>query len=181
MLFRSSPLISLMKDQVESLIANGVPAAFINSTLTSGQTIKVIELAKQGKYKIIYVAPERLDTYNFMEFAQNANIAMIAVDEAHCVSQWGQNFRPSYLKISAFIESLPQRPVTSAFTATATSEITQDIIDLLRLQKPFAISTGFDRENLYFEVQKPKDKYKALLKYLKDNPDKSGKIGRAHV
>lgn len=171
-----SPLISLMKDQVESLIANGVPAAFINSTLTSGQTIKVIELAKQGKYKIIYVAPERLDTYNFMEFAQNANIAMIAVDEAHCVSQWGQNFRPSYLKISAFIESLPQRPVISAFTATATSEITQDIIDLLRLQKPFAISTGFDRENLYFEVQKPKDKYKALLKYLKDNPDKSGII-----
>lgn len=171
-----SPLISLMKDQVESLIVNGVPAAFINSTLSNNQTIRVIEYAKQGKYKIIYVAPERLDTAAFVEFAQNEKIAMIAVDEAHCVSQWGQNFRPSYLKISEFIESLPKRPIISAFTATATSEITQDIIDLLGLQNPFVISTGFDRENLYFEVQKPTDKYKALMKYTKENRDKSGII-----
>ncbi|HZK39205.1 MAG TPA: DNA helicase RecQ [Clostridia bacterium] len=171
-----SPLISLMKDQVESLIVNGVPAAFINSTLSNNQTFQVIENAKQGKYKIIYVAPERLDAMGFIEFAQSQKIAMIAVDEAHCVSQWGQNFRPSYLKISEFIKSLSQRPVISAFTATATSEITQDVIHLLELQKPLVISTGFDRENLYFEVQKPKDKYKALIKHIKENPDKSGII-----
>ncbi len=171
-----SPLISLMKDQVQALVANGVPAAFINSTLNYNQTTKAIENAKNGKYKIIYIAPERLDTPEFLEFSQNAYISMVTVDEAHCVSQWGQNFRPSYLKIREFIERLPKRPVISAFTATATSEVKEDIISILKLNQPFVMATGFNRENLYFEVQKPIDKYKAVIKYLQDNPNKSGII-----
>jgi ATP-dependent DNA helicase RecQ len=171
-----SPLISLMKDQVQALVTNGVPAAFINSTLTYSQTIKVIANAKKGRYKIIYAAPERLDIAEFLEFAQHENIAMVTVDEAHCISQWGQNFRPSYLKISSFIDKMPKRPVISAFTATATSEVKEDIIKSLKLKKPFVMATGFNRENLYFEVQKPTDKYKALIKYLANNADKSGII-----
>lgn len=171
-----SPLISLMKDQVQALVANGVPAAFINSTLSYSQTLKAVENAKKGKYKIIYVAPERLDVPEFLEFSQNANISMITVDEAHCISQWGQNFRPSYLKIRDFIEKLPNRPVISAFTATATNEVKEDIINILKLDNPFILVTGFNRENLYFEVQKPIDKYQAVIKYLKDNPNKSGII-----
>lgn len=171
-----SPLISLMKDQVQALVANGVPAAFINSTLSYSQTLKAVENAKKGKYKIIYVAPERLDVPEFLEFSQNANISMVTVDEAHCISQWGQNFRPSYLKIRDFIEKLPNRPVISAFTATATNEVQEDIVNILKLDKPFIIVTGFNRENLYFEVQKPTDKYQAVKKYLDDNPNKSGII-----
>lgn len=171
-----SPLISLMKDQVQALIANGVSAAFINSALNYNQTLKAIEYAKRGKYKIIYVAPERLDIPEFLEFSQNADISMVTVDEAHCISQWGQNFRPSYLKIREFIEKQPKRPVISALTATATSEVKKDIINILNLNDPFVITTGFNRENLYFEVQKPADKNRALMKYLKDNPNKSGMI-----
>lgn len=171
-----SPLISLMKDQVQALVANGVPGAFINSTLTYNQTLKAIDNAKCGQYKIIYVAPERLDTPEFLEFAQSANISMVAVDEAHCVSQWGQNFRPSYLKINAFIEDLPKRPVIAGFTATATEEVKEDIIKILKLDNPFVMGTGFNRENLYFEVQKPRDKYQAIIKYLEDNGDKGGII-----
>lgn len=171
-----SPLISLMRDQVQALVANGVPAAFINSTLSYNQTIKVIENAKNGRYKIIYAAPERLDIAEFLEFAQNKHLAMVTVDEAHCISQWGQNFRPSYLKINSFIEKLPQRPVISAFTATATSEVKEDIIEILKLKKPFVMATGFNRENLYFEVQKPIDKYSTVIKYLANNKDKSGII-----
>lgn len=171
-----SPLISLMKDQVQALRVNGVPAAFINSTLTWPQTIKAIENARYGQYKIIYVAPERLETSEFIEFSRNADISMITVDEAHCVSQWGQNFRPGYLKIGGFIEKLAKRPVISAFTATATHEVREDIIKLIKLENPFVMITGFDRPNLYFEVQKPADKYEALLQYLKNNPGKSGII-----
>jgi ATP-dependent DNA helicase RecQ len=171
-----SPLISLMRDQVQALVTSGVPAAFINSTLTYNQTIKAIENAKNGKYKIIYVAPERLDVSEFLIFAQNANIKMLTVDEAHCVSQWGQDFRPSYLKINEFIEKLPKRPIISAFTATATSEVEEDIIKILKLNEPFVMATGFNRENLYFEVQKPLDKYNAVKKYLESNPSKSGII-----
>ncbi|HEY5561097.1 MAG TPA: DNA helicase RecQ [Clostridiaceae bacterium] len=171
-----SPLISLMKDQVQALITNGVAAAYINSALTYNQTIKVLENAKNGKYKIIYVAPERLDTSEFLEFSQNTNISMVTIDEAHCVSQWGQNFRPSYMKINTFIERLPNKPVISAFTATATSEVKEDIIKILELNDPFVMATGFNRENLYFEVQKPTDKYKAILKYFENNPNKSGII-----
>lgn len=171
-----SPLISLMKDQVQSLNASGIPAAFINSTLNNNQIAKALENAKSGKYKIIYVAPERLDTNEFLEFSINSHISMVTIDEAHCVSQWGQNFRPGYLKISEFIDKLPKRPVLSAFTATATKEVKEDIANLLKLKKPFELVTGFNRENLYFEVQKPVDKYKAVLKYLKENPNKSGII-----
>ncbi|HEX3030614.1 MAG TPA: RecQ family ATP-dependent DNA helicase, partial [Clostridia bacterium] len=171
-----SPLISLMKDQVQTLVTNGIPAAFINSTLNYNQTVKAIENAKNGKYKIIYAAPERLDTQEFLEFSQNADISMVTVDEAHCISQWGQNFRPNYLKIREFIEKLPKRPVISAFTATATSEVKEDIINILKLDNPFVLVTGFNRENLYFEVQKPNDKYKAVIKYLEANPNKSGII-----
>lgn len=171
-----SPLISLMKDQVQALIANGIPAAFINSTLNYNQTIKVLENAKMGMYKIIYVAPERLEVDDFLDFALNAKISMLTIDEAHCVSQWGQDFRPGYLKISDFIEKLPNRPVLSAFTATATSEVRDDIIKILKLNNPFKKTTGFDRKNLYFEVQKPEDKYKAVVKYLDNNSNKSGII-----
>lgn len=171
-----SPLISLMKDQVQALRVNGIPAAFINSALTWPQTIKAIENARYGKYKIIYVAPERLETSEFIEFSRNADISMVTVDEAHCVSQWGQNFRPGYLKIGAFIEKLAKRPVISAFTATATNEVREDIIKLIELENPFVMITGFDRPNLFFEVQKPADKYEALLQYLKNNPGKSGII-----
>src|SRR5450830_673942 len=169
-----SPLISLMKDQVQALVTNGVSVAFINSSLTYNQIVNVIENAKNGKYKIIYIAPERLDTAEFLKFSQNANISMVTVDEAHCVSQWGQNFRPSYLKINKFIEKLPKRPVIAAFTATATSEVKEDIIKILKLNNPFVMATGFNRENLYFEVQKPTDKYEAVIKYLKSHPNKSG-------
>jgi len=171
-----SPLISLMKDQVQALVTNGVRVAFINSSLTYNQIIEVIENAKNGKYKIIYIAPERLDAAEFVKFSQNASISMVTVDEAHCVSQWGQNFRPSYLKINNFIEKLSQRPVIAAFTATATSEVKDDIIKILKLNNPFVMATGFNRENLYFEVQKPADKYEAVIKYLKSHPDKSGII-----
>ena len=165
-----------MKDQVQALVTNGVRVAFINSSLNYNQIIEVIENAKNGKYKIIYIAPERLDTAEFVKFSQNANIAMVTVDEAHCVSQWGQNFRPSYLKINNFIEKLGRRPVIAAFTATATSEVKDDIIKILKLNNPFVMATGFNRENLYFEVQKPADKYEAVIKYLKSHPDKSGII-----
>lgn len=171
-----SPLISLMRDQVQALVANGIPAAFINSTLSSAQTAKAIDNAGNNKYKIIYAAPERLDLPEFMEFLQSADISMVTVDEAHCVSQWGQNFRPSYLKIRDMIEQLPKRPVISAFTATATSEVKEDIIRLLNLAEPRVLITGFNRENLSFEVKKPADKYRTVLTYLKENTDKSGII-----
>jgi len=169
-----SPLISLMKDQVQALRENNIAAAFINSTLTHSQTNKVLKDAIDGEYKIIYVAPERLDVPEFLNFVKSANISMIAVDEAHCVSQWGQDFRPSYLLINEFIENLPKRPIVSAFTATATSEVRDDIIRILKLRDPFILTTGYNRSNLYFEVQKPINKYIAVTKYLESNPNKSG-------
>ncbi len=157
-----SPLISLMKDQVSALNQAGVHAAYLNSSLTAGQYYKALGYAREGRYPIIYVAPERLLTPEFLDFAVHAKIAMVAVDEAHCVSQWGQDFRPGYLKIEEFLRALPERPVVSAFTATATAEVRDDIIDLLKLQDPVVTTTGFDRPNLYFEVQSPKDKYAAV-------------------
>lgn len=171
-----SPLISLMKDQVGALNQAGIHAAYLNSSLTSGQYFKALEFAKEGRYPIIYVAPERLLTESFLDFAKRAKIAMVAVDEAHCVSQWGQDFRPSYLKITEFIERLPFRPVVSAFTASATKEVREDVIDILMLQNPAVVSTGFDRPNLYFEVQMPKNKYRALTDYLKKHAKESGII-----
>ena len=171
-----SPLISLMKDQVRSLNQAGISAAYLNSSLTQGQYFTALRYAKAGRYPIIYVAPERLTTEAFLDFARNVEISMIAVDEAHCVSQWGQDFRPSYLKIAEFIELLPKRPVISAFTATATKEVREDIARLLGLQDPFCTTTGFDRENLYFAVKTPKDKYKEIHDYVMEHPDDSGII-----
>jgi len=153
-----SPLISLMKDQVAQLKSAGIPAAFINSSLTAAQYREVLRRADDGWYKIIYVAPERLGTDAFVSFATSTPVSLVAIDEAHCVSQWGQDFRPSYLKIAGFIDRLPKRPVTGAFTATATAEVKSDIINLLRLHDPMSLTTGFDRPNLYFEVVRPGDK-----------------------
>ena len=175
-----SPLISLMKDQVGTLNQMGVHAAFLNSSLTSGQYYKALQLAKQGRYKIIYVAPERLETESFLDFAlsEQVQISFVAVDEAHCVSQWGQDFRPGYLKILDFLDRLSYRPVVGAYTATATAEVREDILDILRLQNPYVETTGFDRGNLFFAVKKPVDKYKELVSYLKEKGyDTSGDSG----
>ncbi len=169
-----SPLISLMKDQVSALNQAGVHAAYLNSSLTPGQYYKALGYAREGRYPIIYVAPERLLTPEFLDFAVHAKIAMVAVDEAHCVSQWGQDFRPGYLKIEEFLCTLPKRPVVSAFTATATAEVRDDIIDLLKLQDPVVTTTGFDRPNLYFEVQSPKDKYAAVKTYIEEHAGQCG-------
>lgn len=171
-----SPLIALMKDQVASLNQAGIFAAFLNSSLTANQYDKALNYAKAGKYPIIYVAPERLVTEDFLDFAMNARIAMVAVDEAHCVSQWGQDFRPSYLKIVDFIKRLPKRPVVSAFTATATREVREDVIDILMLRDPTVLTTGYDRPNLYLGVQTPKDKYATLKNFIDTHPGQSGII-----
>ncbi len=171
-----SPLISLMRDQVLSLVANGIPAAFLNSSLNAGQTRTMLSRAREGRYKIIYVAPERLAMPEFLDFARGAQISMLTADEAHCISQWGQDFRPSYLKVADFVSALPSRPLLCAFTATATREVSDDIQSSLQLHRPFVSVMGFNRENLYFEVQKPADKYRALNDYLLRNPDKGGII-----
>lgn len=179
-----SPLISLMTDQVGSLNQAGIHAAYLNSSLTANQYYKALEYARQGRYPIIYVAPERLETDAFLDFALHTKIAMVAVDEAHCVSQWGQDFRPSYLKIVEFVSRLPKRPIISAFTATATKEVRDDIIDILLLQEPTVLTTGFDRSNLYFGVMAPKDRYGAVKNYLERHPKDSGIIyclTRKHV
>lgn len=164
-----SPLISLMRDQVQALAANGIPAAFINSSLTENQWQQVMTNARSGQYKIIYVAPERLGAPSMLALAQVLQIALLAVDESHCISQWGQDFRPSYLDIPKFVDSLPVRPVLGAFTATATPCVREDILETLNLKNPLTLVTGFDRPNLYFEVKQPKDKYSALTQYLREN------------
>ncbi len=169
-----SPLISLMKDQVDSLLQIGIAAAYINSSMEPEAYQSVMINARQGAYRILYVAPERLQTESFQRFAEQAEIAMVTVDEAHCVSQWGQDFRQSYLAIADFLDGLPERPVVSAFTATATKQVSADICQLLRLQNPYEITTGFDRKNLYFEVQHPKSKRAALLSLLQERLGKSG-------
>ncbi len=173
-----SPLISLMQDQVKSLNEAGIHAAFINSSLTETQISKALDLASRGIYKIIYVAPERLESDRFMQFARNSKISMVTVDEAHCISQWGQDFRPSYLKIVEFIGRLPARPVVSAFTATATKEVKTDIECILKLDHPSVVVTGFDRENLYYSVEhvagKKKDAF--VADYIRKHPDESGII-----
>lgn len=171
-----SPLISLMKDQVRALNQMGVHAAYLNSSLTFSQYKKALAFAKEGRYKIIYVAPERLLTEEFLDFAVHTEISMVAVDEAHCVSQWGQDFRPSYLRIPEFIKALPTRPVIGAFTATATREVKEDIVRMLELSAPHITVTGFDRKNLYFEVRHDKDKYRGIVNYLNSHPDASGII-----
>ncbi|WP_099204159.1 DNA helicase RecQ [Scatolibacter rhodanostii] len=169
-----SPLISLMQDQVRALIQSGIPAAYINSSLTYRQVEAALYNAKNGKYKLIYVAPERLLTPDFLTFARSVKISMLTVDEAHCISQWGQDFRPSYAEIPEFINQLEERPIVSAFTATATKRVREDILSLLKLQNPTVLVTGFNRENLYFEVQEPSNKMQALFDFLHENRDKSG-------
>lgn len=171
-----SPLISLMKDQVRALNQAGIHAAYLNSSLSYRQYLLALKYATQGKYKIIYVAPERLDTEEFLNFAKSVTISMVTVDEVHCVSRWGQDFRPSYLKIVDFIKALEKRPIVSAFTATATKEVKDDIICILGLKNPTVLTTGFDRKNLYFEVRKPKDKFKELCNYLEKRREESGVI-----
>ena len=169
-----SPLISLMKDQVAALKSAGVPAAYLNSSLTPRQMDLAIERARMGAYRVIYVAPERLETAAFRAFARQSPLSLLAVDEAHCVSQWGQDFRPSYLQIRDFVAALPRRPVVAALTATATGEVRSDMTRLLGLRDPMELVTGFDRPNLYFEVLKPKKKLPALLTLVAQRRDKSG-------
>ena len=171
-----SPLISLMKDQVDSLVDLGVNVAFINSSLSYNQYMSVMEKAKKGAYKIIYIAPERLETESFFNLLESINISIIAVDEAHCISQWGHDFRLSYSKISSIIDQLEKRPTIVAFTATATPIVSRDIKKLLKLNKPFTLTTGFDRKNLNFNVSKPNDKMQHLIEYLQDKKSKSGII-----
>lgn len=169
-----SPLISLMKDQVGSLVQSGVPAAYINSSLSYPQFLRVLSNVEHGKYKIIYVAPERLLTDGFLNTCKKIKISMVAVDEAHCVSQWGQDFRPSYLKIISFVESLANRPIVGAFTATATNDVKEDIKKILRLENPFEITTGFDRPNLFFGVIKSSSKDEKLIDLIRERGDRSG-------
>ena len=169
-----SPLISLMRDQVLALKAAGVPAAYINSTLNAAQMRQVYRNMLAGQYKIIYVAPERLDYPGFGSLVEKLHISFLAVDEAHCISQWGQDFRPSYLRIVNFIDSLPVRPVVGAFTATATSQVREDVEWIMKLQDPLRTVTGFDRPNLFFEVMHPEKKDPALLKLLSARRGKSG-------
>ncbi len=171
-----SPLISLMRDQVMALKNVGVSAAFINSSLTSAQMQAVYCNMRAGAYKIIYVAPERLDGEEFVSLAQNLQVSLVAVDEAHCISQWGQDFRPSYLRILAFIQKMPDRPVVAAFTATATTRVREDIERILKLQNPLKIVTGFDRPNLNFEVLHPKNKLAALCSLIDARPGQNGII-----
>lgn len=171
-----SPLISLMKDQVGALNQAGIHAAYLNSSLTYNQYRLALSYAREGRYKIIYVAPERLTTEEFLEFTEQVDISMVSIDEAHCISQWGQDFRPSYLQIIDFIQKLKKRPVLSAFTATATREVREDIVRILSMKDPCIVSTGYDRANLFYSVQTPKDKYEFVSNYLRDNREVSGVI-----
>lgn len=169
-----SPLISLMHDQVLSLVGEGVAAAYVNSSLTLSQYRTVLDRMSQGQYKLVYVAPERLSSDGFLRICKNIDISMVAIDESHCVSQWGQDFRPSYLTISDFIDELPKRPVVGAFTATATENVKSDIIKYLKLHDPESITTGFDRPNLFFSVVTPNNKVSKLLAYVKERRGLSG-------
>lgn len=171
-----SPLISLMKDQVMALKSAGIAAAYLNSSLTPNQIRRVYENMAGGAYKIVYIAPERLETEEFLSMAQTLPITFLAVDEAHCISQWGQDFRPSYLKIISFLNALPRRPVLAAFTATATEVVRQDIVRILALRRPLQVVTGFDRPNLNFEVLSPKSKMPALLRLMERFEGRSGII-----
>lgn len=169
-----SPLISLMADQVGALENAGISAVFVNSSLTPEQLDRAREGIRRGLYRLIYIAPERLDSDSFLRLVSGLRVSLIAVDEAHCVSQWGQDFRPSYLRIAGFVESLPERPPLCAFTATATERVRQDIREKLGLRGPVEAVTGFDRPNLFFDVRRPANKTQALLSLLGERRDKSG-------
>lgn len=169
-----SPLISLMHDQVRALLENGIPAAYLNSSLDEETYRRTLAKVYSGEVRILYAAPERLETESFLRIAQDVRIAMVTVDEAHCVSQWGQDFRPSYMKIIEFLKRLPYRPILSAFTATATQEVAEDIVRILGLDHPYTLTTGFDRENLYFGVMQPRDKFATLLQLLREHEGEAG-------
>lgn len=169
-----SPLISLMKDQVSALLHNGIRAAYLNSSLTPAQYDLALSRMAQGQYKIVYVAPERLDTPSFRAVCARLCIPFVAVDEAHCVSQWGQDFRPGYLKIRAFTDFLPERPTVAALTATATAAVRRDIAAILDLHDPVAVTTGFDRPNLFFGVRHPQSKEEETLAFVREHPGQSG-------
>ena len=171
-----SPLISLMKDQVAALAAAGVSAAFLNSSQDLEESRQVWGAVRRGACRLLYVAPERLENQRFAELMASQDIRLVAVDEAHCISQWGQDFRPSYLNIPQFLKTLPKRPVVGAFTATATPQVREDIARSLELQDPFTLVTGFDRPNLFFQVDVPKSKKEALLRFLKNRREESGVI-----
>ncbi|MBS5306310.1 DNA helicase RecQ [Clostridium tertium] len=171
-----SPLISLMKDQVDAIKEMGIESTYINSSLTSKEFEEIITNVKENKYKIVYVAPERLESYEFIMAITECRISQIAIDEAHCVSQWGHDFRSSYRRIKNFIEMLNIRPIVTAFTATATEEVKGDIINLLGLRDPSLFVTGFDRENLFINIEKGNDKRSYILKYIEENRDSSGII-----
>ena len=169
-----SPLISLMQDQVAALREAGIPAACIHSGQAEETYREIVSSALDGAFRILYVAPERLETDSFLHLALRLDVGLVAVDEAHCVSQWGQDFRPSYLKIADFLARLPRRPVVGAFTATATEQVKADIAALLGLRDPLTLTTGFDRPNLYFAVARPRDKERYVEEYILDHPGKSG-------
>lgn len=169
-----SPLISLMQDQVAALRQSGIEAACIHSGMEEQEYWNIVQGARLGQYKLLYVAPERLETDGFLSLVSGIHVSLVAVDEAHCVSQWGQDFRPSYLRIASFLEKLSPRPPVGAFTATATGQVKQDIARLLELRDPVSITTGFDRPNLYFAVERPRDKDRFVEDYILDHPDKSG-------
>ena len=171
-----SPLISLMKDQVAALCGAGAGAAFLNSSLTAEQQRTVCARARQGTYKLLYVAPERLATEDFLALTRTTPVSLLAVDEAHCISQWGQDFRPSYRKIAEFLHTLPVRPPVAAFTATATARVQQDIREQLELRDPLCEVTGFDRPNLYWDVRTPRDRQAALLALVRERQEKCGII-----
>ncbi len=169
-----SPLIALMKDQVAALVQNGIPAAYINSSLGLDSYFKVLDNMRYGKYKIIYVAPERLMNPDFLEVCGHIRLSLLAIDEAHCISQWGNDFRPSYLNIPDFVASLGYRPVIGAFTATATDDVKTDIENALQLDTPIKLTTGFDRSNLRFTVLRPESKQSVLLDLLQTKKDEVG-------
>ncbi|MDR2363783.1 MAG: DNA helicase RecQ [Spirochaetaceae bacterium] len=169
-----SPLISLMKDQVNALSGAGIPAAYLNSSLSPREYAETLAGAVRGDYRILYIAPERLLREDMRRLGEGLRIPMVVVDEAHCVSQWGHDFRPSYLAIAEFIRMFSKRPITAAFTATATGKVRDDIVRILNLEGPFLLTTGFNRENLYFGVERPPDKNRTLLAYLENHRNKSG-------
>ena len=169
-----SPLISLMKDQVAALAQAGIPAAYINSSLDAEEYREVYRRVRRGDCKLLYVAPERLQAEGFRRLLGELPVSLVAVDEAHCVSQWGQDFRPSYLEIAELVRALPIRPPVGAFTATATAAVRRDIEELLELREPLRITTGFDRPNLFFEVVRPRDKDQWLRRFLAERPEQSG-------
>ena len=171
-----SPLISLMKDQVDSLNEIGIPSTYVNSTLSYNNYEHTIENIQNNVYKIVYVAPERLNSDIFLNLLNKINVSMVTIDEAHCVSQWGHDFRPSYREIANMILNLKKRPIVSAFTATATEIVKEDIINLLHLKKPFCLTTGFDRKNLKFSVETPDNKFDFIENYINEHKNDSGII-----